>query len=95
MTKKELTPEVEQELARLTAMWAEARNRYGRQGPFLFGEFCIADAFFAPVATRFVTYGVTIEGAAGEYMRTLLAIPDLQDWMDKAHKEPWSEPQLD
>lgn len=93
--KKEPSAETEQEIARVVAIWAGMRNRYGRAGEFLFGDFSIADAFFAPVATRFVTYGIKIDGAAGEYQRTLLGMPAMQDWMDKAHKEPWSEPQYD
>lgn len=93
--KKEPTAEADAEIARLVAMWAEHRMRHSRHGPYLFGAFCIADAFFAPVATRFVTYGIKVDGAAGEYMRTLLGMPAMQEWSDKAHKEPWSEPKYD
>ena len=93
--RKEPSADADREIARLVALWAEHRNRHGRAGPFLFGAFSIADAFFAPVATRFVTYGVKVEGAAAEYMRTLLGMPSMQEWSDKAHKEPWSEPKYD
>jgi len=53
------TPEVEADIARITAIWRECLNASG--GPFLFGEFTIADAMFAPVATRFVTYAVDLD----------------------------------
>jgi glutathione S-transferase len=92
---KEPTPDVERDIARIVAIWADLRNRFGRSGPYLFGEFSIADCFYAPIAARFVTYGVKVTGAANEYLGTLLAHPAMQDWMDKARKEPWSEPQYD
>jgi glutathione S-transferase len=65
----------------VTALWAAAR------GPFLFGEFCAADAFYAPVATRFVTYGVELEGAARDYQRALLDSPGVTEWTAAAIRE--------
>jgi glutathione S-transferase len=93
--KKPLTPEVERDVARIVALWTECRTRYGRGGPFLFGHFTLADAFYTPVATRFVTYGVPVEASAQEYVRTALATPAMVEWIDKANKEPWTEPQYD
>ena len=57
---------------------------------FLFGEFCAADAFYAPVAIRFRSYGVALEGAAAAYRDALLAWPDLAVWTEAAQAEPWS-----
>lgn len=93
--RKEPSADAERDIARLVALWAQFRNRSARNGPFLFGAFTIADCFFAPVVLRFVSYGITVDGAAGDYTRSVLGIPALQEWMDKAHKEPWSEPQYD
>jgi glutathione S-transferase len=71
-------PAVRGDLQRLQAMWSEALQAGG--GPFLFGAFGIADAYFAPVAFRFRTYGVEPGGAAGEYLAALLALPGMRSW---------------
>lgn len=60
---------VAQDIARISAIWAAAKR------PYLFGEFCAADAFYAPVATRLVTYGVELKAAAREYQQVLLDSP--------------------
>jgi glutathione S-transferase len=71
---------LQRDIDRVQALWTEARQRFGAGGPFLFGTIGIADAFFAPVAFRFQTYGVAPGGAAGDYWRALLAHPFLQEW---------------
>ena len=73
--------EVAKDIARISALWAAAA------GPYLFGEFCAADAFYAPVATRFVTYGVELPGAARDYQQRLLASPAVTAWSADALKE--------
>ena len=81
------------EIARIVEIWTDCRNRaLGRNsndGPYLFGDFCAADAFYAPVAARFHTYGVALEGAAAAYRDALLAWPDLAAWTEAAQAEPW------
>ena len=77
------------EIARIVAIWSDCRAHFGGAGDFLFGRFGAADAFYAPVATRFVTYGVTLEGAAADYRDALVAWPDLSDWIATAKAEPW------
>ncbi len=77
------------EIARIVAIWSDCRARFGGAGDFLFGRFGAADAFYAPVATRFVTYGVTLEGAAADYRDSLVARPDLRQWIAAAKAEPW------
>ena len=72
---------VAKDIARITALWAAAKR------PFLFGEFCAADAFYAPVATRFVTYGVELKGAIREYQQALLDSPGVKAWSADAVKE--------
>jgi len=68
------------DIERVFALWSKARQRFGAGGDYLFGAFCIADAFFAPVAFRFQTYLVEPAGEAGAYWRRLLAHPFLREW---------------
>ena len=72
---------VAKDIARISAIWAAAKR------PYLFGEFCAADAFYAPVATRLVTYGVELKGAAREYQQALLDSPGVKAWSADAMKE--------
>jgi glutathione S-transferase len=78
--QRKRSPEVLADIARIEAVWGETRRRFGAGGLLLFGEFSIADAYFAPVAFRFRTYGVEPSGEAGEYLRALLALPAVRDW---------------
>jgi glutathione S-transferase len=82
-------PGVEDDIARITAVWEECRRDFGSGGDLLFGDFTIADAFFAPVVSRFLTYGVVPEGVAREYMDAVWALPAMRDWAEKARSEPW------
>ena len=68
------------DIDRVIEIWSEGRRRFGRGGAFLCGAFSIADCFFAPVAFRFQTYGVTAPGVAGEYHAALLAHPFVREW---------------
>ena len=86
---------VDDDIARISAIWEECRTRFGGGGDLLFGRFTIADAFFAPIVSRFRTYGVTLEGAVGEYMEAVWALPAMQDWAEKARAEPWSVARYD
>ena len=78
---------LERDVARVIEIWKEGRRRFGKDGSCLCGAFSIADAFYAPVAFRFRTYGVVPEGAAGGYLQALLAHPFLREWEDAALKE--------
>jgi glutathione S-transferase len=81
------TPEVLADIARISAIWAQAK------GPFLFGEFTAADAMYAPVVLRFRTYAV--EGPNRSYMDAMLALPAMREWIVAAEREPESIPELD
>jgi glutathione S-transferase len=72
---------VAKDIARIGTLWAAAT------GPFLYGDFCAADAFYAPVATRLVTYGVDLQGAARTYQEKLLDSPGVKAWSAEAIKE--------
>ncbi|MCC6735913.1 MAG: glutathione S-transferase family protein [Bauldia sp.] len=87
--------DVASDLARITALWTEARETFGIRhgGPYLFGDFSIADAMYAPVATRFRTYGVTLTSPVAEaYKHTMLADPDMMAWEAQARLDPPPEP---
>lgn len=84
---KGMSPAVQQDVDRIAAIWESCRARYGQGGELLFGNFTIADAFYAPVATRFLTYAVALPGAAQRYADALLALPAVRDWMAQARRE--------
>lgn len=86
----EITPEVQAEIGRIVALWIECRSRFGAGGPFLFGQFSWADAFYAPVVTRFVTYSIPLPPVAQAYADTILTLPALQEWTAAAQIETWS-----
>ncbi len=81
------TPECLADIERILAIWADCRARFGGGGDFLFGRFGIADAMYAPVVLRFLTYGVALTGAAKDYADTVLALPALQAWVADAVAE--------
>ncbi len=81
-------PGVAEDIARITALWNDCRARFGQGGPFLFGRFTIADAFYAPVVTRFVTYGVELDAVGAAYRDAVLALPAMKAWTEAARHEP-------
>ncbi|SMC18533.1 glutathione S-transferase [Andreprevotia lacus DSM 23236] len=87
----EITPAVQADVDRIVALWADCRARFGTSGPFLFGAFSWADAFYAPVATRFRTYGIALPPEAQAYVDLLLALPAFKAWEAAALAEPWSD----
>jgi len=87
------TPEVEAEIARIVVLWSESLERYG--GPFLFGRFSIADAMYAPVATRFTTYAVALPERCQQYVATILELPAMQEWYAAARRETEVLPQFE
>jgi glutathione S-transferase len=82
------------DIQRIEEIWQECLQTYG--GPYLFGERrTLADAMFAPVATRFRTYGVALSPAAAAYRDTILALPELEAWTADALQEPEELDELD
>ena len=79
-------------IARVQALWAEARKHFGKGGPYLYGAFSAADAMFAPVATRLDSYQVTVTPETRHYMDAILKHPALVEWRLAALKEPWFLP---
>jgi glutathione S-transferase len=84
---KGMTPDVAKDIERISALWSAARTEFGRTGPYLFGAFSAADAYFAPVATRFVTYDVKLAGPARDYQFALLDAPAVRAWSADGVKE--------
>jgi glutathione S-transferase len=83
------------DIARVTQIWRDCREKYGiaganGPGPFLFGGFTIADAMFAPVTTRFVTYGVPLDTVCAGYVEAVTVLPSMQSWIADAKAEPWT-----
>lgn len=81
-------PQLEQDIARVLELWNDALSR--SDGPMLFGSFSIADAFYAPVVSRFRTYGVELEGATREYAARVWELPAMRRWVESAAAEPWT-----
>ena len=78
---KGVTPQSQADIARIIAIWEDCRGHNGAGGEFLFGEFCIADAFFAPVVSRFITYAVPLAGLARRYGDAVSALPAMREWV--------------
>lgn len=91
----ELTEETRGDIVRILGLWAEARARFGRGGPFLFGTFSAADIFYAPVVSRFVTYGIGVPGFAQAYMQAVWEHDWLQAWVHAAEAEEWTIEQFE
>ena len=77
--------DVAADVARIRALWFDALAESG--GPFLFGEFSIADAFFAPVVMRFVTYGAELAPGLAAYRDRIVGLAPMQQWIDDATAE--------
>ena len=81
------SPGLVRDIARVTEIWNEGRGRFAPGGPYLCGAYSLADAFYAPVAFRFRTYGVAPEGAAGAYLQAALQHPFVGEWETAALAE--------
>lgn len=78
---------LEADIARIKDIWRELRVRHAAAGSWLFGQYSIADAMFAPVVFRFLTYGVGEPGVVNEYMQTTARDPMVQEWVRDAEME--------
>lgn len=87
--------EAKADIVRVMQLWAESRARFGRGGPFLFGTFGAADVFYAPVVSRFVTYGIPVPGFAQAYMEAVWEHEWMQAWIRAAEDERWVIEQWD
>ena len=82
-----LRPETSEQIARIIAAWEAALKTYGKKDGFLFGRFSVADCMYAPVVSRFTTYGVKVPKRVASYMEKIWALPGMQEWLKASQKE--------
>ncbi len=75
------------DIARIVEAWEAALSRYGADGGFLFGRFSMADCLYAPVVSRFRTYGIAVPPAIDAYSDRIFALPAMRDWIAAAEAE--------
>jgi glutathione S-transferase len=85
-----ISDEARADIVRILGLWAEARARFGQGGPYLFGSFGAADIIYAPVVSRFLTYGVPVPGFAVAYMQAIWQHEWLHRWVAAAEAEDWT-----
>jgi glutathione S-transferase len=78
------------DIERILAIWLDCRTRFGGHGPFLFGRYSLADAFYAPVVSRFQTYAVELDDNGRAYSAAVLRHPEVAAWIEAARDEPWT-----
>lgn len=88
-TGRAASAEAQQDINRVAAIWRDCRSRFGGDGDYLFGDFCIADAMYAPVVTRFQTYGLATDETAAAYCSAVRDWPAMKKWAESAANEPW------
>jgi glutathione S-transferase len=86
-------PAAQADVDRITEIWQQCLSAYG--GPYLFGVRSMADAMYAPVATRFATYDVSIDASSAGYAQRILAMPEMVEWIAAAKTEPDELEELD
>lgn len=84
---KGISGPVERDIERVAALWGDCRKRYGQGGAMLFGRFTIADAYFAPVVMRFITYAVSLPQPARDYADAVRNLSAVVEWMAAAKRE--------
>jgi glutathione S-transferase len=90
------TPGALSDIARICALWAEARARHGAGGPFLFGAaFTLADAFYAPIVCRFVTWEPVLDAEAQAYVAAVRGHAMVAEWIEAGIAEPWRSPRYE
>ena len=88
----EISDRVAADIARIVEIWRQCRSEFGAGGSFLFGAFSIADAMYAPVVSRFVTYGVDLaahgdDGTAAGYCDAIMGLAEIDEWRAGAERE--------
>ena len=85
--KVSLPDKLTDDIDRVIAIWTDCHQRYSADGDWLFGNFSVADAMFAPVVLRFRTYGINLPESAASYATRLLESPAMQEWLTAAETE--------
>jgi glutathione S-transferase len=89
------TEETAEEIERVRAVWRMCRSKHGDQGAFLFGDWCLADVAYAPVVSRFRTYGVELDDVCRRYADEVGRQPHVAAWSAGAAAESWVESSFD
>jgi len=87
MNYENVSPDLQKDIDRVCTIWKECRGKYGEQGDFLFGDFSITDAFYAPIVIRLNGYNIKVGEIERQYMDNVLALPELQEWINEAKEE--------
>jgi glutathione S-transferase len=85
--KVDISKELQQDISRIDTIWTSVTSKYGDHGPWLFGEFSIADCMFAPVVFRFNTYAPKLSQNARKYIQTMLGHSKMKLWLEQAVDE--------
>jgi glutathione S-transferase len=85
-----MTDTLQRDIARVDTLWCQARERFGAGGAWLFGDYSMADAMYAPVVLRFQTYGAQLSAPAQQYLDSALADRALKEWCAAAAAEAWT-----
>jgi len=83
----DLSPSCQAQITRISEMWESLRIRHENRGPWLFGEFSLADIMFAPVALRFITYSIPLTPAAQQFVEVIEDLKSVQEWCEAAQSE--------
>ena len=91
-----LSTEAEQEIDRIKDLWRQSRTQYGKEGQWLFGNYSIADAMYAPIALRFSGYSIPLNKSEEEYVESVLNQPFIIEWIEagKAETEVINEDEI-
>ncbi len=87
--------EVRRDIERIESIWSSCRKQYSNSGPWLFGEYSIADAMYAPVASRFNSYPVKLSDNAKEYVDIVMSDACMREWYREAEEESWAIDEID
>jgi glutathione S-transferase len=92
-----LSAQTENEIERIKLLWRQCRTNFGQGGEWLFGNYSIADAMFAPIALRFHGYDIPLDGIEQAYVQSVLSQPCIKDWIAAAvlEKEIIAEDEID
>ena len=87
LDRKALSTTCQQQVDRIEGMWVDCHEHYGSEGPWLFGEFSIADVIYAPVAMRFASYSIALDERAQGYVDAMRERASMQEWRRDAEAE--------
>ncbi len=90
--KRAVSADAQANIARIQEIWTDLRAAYGAGGPFLLGQFSVADAMYAPVVQRFATYQIDVSAPVAQYMEAMMALPAWAEWRSAALRETWVIP---